>query len=148
MLWDRLPRPLRVAVWGGFAVYLVALAYVTLAPRWGTSGAIGANFVPFASIVDLLSGTASRLLVAKNLLGNLALLMPLAAVLTLALSWMPKRVISVCLATSVGIEVVQGLGLTDGRGANVDDVLLNVLGAALVSCGLWAASRKREAVCA
>jgi glycopeptide antibiotics resistance protein len=117
MLWDRLPRPLRLGVWSAFGLYLVALAYVTLAPRWGTSGAISANLVPLASVVDLVSGNASWPLVAKNLLGNVVLLMPLAAVASIARAWPPKQVIAVALATSVGIEVVQGVGLTDGRGA-------------------------------
>lgn len=33
--------------------------------------------------------------------------------------------------TSLFIEVVQGLGLTDGRQANVDDLLLNLSGTML-----------------
>ncbi len=52
-----------------------------------------------------------------------------------------KRAVGVCLATSVGIEAVQGLGLTDGRGPNVDDVLLNVVGAGL--CLLKRQDRQR-----
>jgi glycopeptide antibiotics resistance protein len=35
------------------------------------------------------------------------------------------------LVASVCVELVQGLSWTDGRQANVDDVLLNVVGAAI-----------------
>lgn len=55
-------------------VYLLVVAYLTLAPRVGTSGSLTPNFVPFASIIELLFySAAAPAVVLKNLVGNLVL---------------------------------------------------------------------------
>lgn len=136
-------------MWAVFTLYGAAVAYLTLAPRWGTSGALTSNFIPLLSIVELLDGRASWQLVVKNLFGNLVLFVPLAAFLVLALEWAPKRVLVIAAKISIVIELVQGLGLTDGRQANIDDVLLNVGGAAgFVGCWLLVAKRQRRTTAA
>ena len=111
-------------------MYLLAVAYVTLKPRYGVSGAITPNFVPFRSVLDLLDGPASPLLMVKNLAGNVVLFLPFAVFLRTIAGGRPAKCLLAVLAVSVLIETVQGLGLSDGRGTNVDDVLLNVAGAA------------------
>jgi glycopeptide antibiotics resistance protein len=127
-------------------VYLLAVAYLTLAPRFGTSGALTPNFVPFASVIDLLFDSAATPAgMLKNLAGNLVLLAPLAAFIYLGLRWTVARTLGAVAAVSLFIEVVQGLGLTDGRQANVDDLLLNLAGAAMT---LLALLRARRADCA
>lgn len=45
---------------------------------------------------------------------------------------------------SLFIEAVQGLGLTDGRQANVDDLLLNLAGAALAALGVRGLGRSNK----
>jgi glycopeptide antibiotics resistance protein len=123
-------------------VYLLAVAYLTLAPRFGTSGASTPNFVPFASIFDLLFDSAATPAgIVKNLVGNLVLLAPLAVFIYVGLRWTVTRTLGAVAVTSLLIELMQGLGLTDGRQANVDDLLLNLAGAALALLALRTASR-------
>lgn len=125
-------RLLRPPVLLGAVAYLLAVCYLTLAPRFGVSGAFTPNFTPFASIFDLLfDSAATPYLMVKNLLGNVLLLAPLGALLHAGLRWTWLRALRGVAVVSLAIEIIQGLGLTDGRQANVDDLLLNVLGAGL-----------------
>lgn len=123
----RLTRPpFRLAV----AAYLLAVGYVTLVPRFGVSGPLSPNFIPFASIVDLLfNSEATPALMVKNLLGNVLLLAPLGVFLYAGLCWTWLRALRCVVGVSLSIEIIQGVGLTDGRQANVDDLLLNLVGA-------------------
>jgi glycopeptide antibiotics resistance protein len=69
----------------------------------------------------------------ENLIGNVILFMPLPVILALMSRLKGRKIFFVCLLTSISIEIVQyvlGIGIMD-----VDDVILNSLGAAL---GLWA----------
>lgn len=115
--------------------YLLALAYVALWPRYGVSGAIQANWVPGESILELFARPAPARLVVRNLLGNFLLLTPLAVLLVAGLGRTRGCALSTCAATSLAIEVLQASGMLDGRGLNVDDVLLNVVGAAAAAGG-------------
>ena len=127
-------------------VYLLAVVYLTLAPRFGTSGSLTPNFVPVASIIELLVDSATTPAgVLKNLVGNLVLLVPLAAVIYVGLGWAVAKTLGAVAGTSLFIEVVQGLGLTDGRQANVDDLLLNLAGAALAVLALQTVRRSNKA---
>lgn len=125
--------------------YLLAVFYLTLAPRFGVSGALTPNFVPLASIFDLLfESAATPTLILKNLVGNLVLLAPLGVLLHVGFRWTEARTLASAAAVSLFIEVVQGLGLTDGRQANVDDLLLNLAGAALAVLGVRVLGRSNK----
>lgn len=123
----------RATVFAAALVYALALAYVTLWPRHGVSGAIQANWVPGASIRELFDQETSARLLVRNLLGNLLLLTPLALLLVTGLGRTWRQAVIACAGATVAIEVLQASGLFDGRGLNIDDVLLNVTGAAVVA---------------
>ena len=96
---------------------------LTLAPRFGVSGALTPNFTPLASIVDLLfDSAATPALMVKNIVGNILLLAPLGALLYAGLGWTWLRALGGVAVVSVFIEIIQ---------ANVDDLLLNLLGAGI-----------------
>jgi glycopeptide antibiotics resistance protein len=116
--------------WTAIAGYAVVIAMLTLTSRRGTSGALTPNFEPLATITELLSGSVTRATMVNNLVGNLVLFAPLAVLLRLLVTRSSAVALMAVLGLSVLVEVVQGLGLPDGRQANVDDVLLNVAGAA------------------
>ena len=111
--------------------YAFVIALLTLTSHPGKTYVPDTNWVPFASISDLWSGAKHPALVLNNVLGNLLLFAPLALLLRLLLIRSGTRVLAVVLMSSCLIELMQGLGLPDHRQADVDDVLLNVLGAAL-----------------
>jgi glycopeptide antibiotics resistance protein len=125
--------------WAAIAGYAAVIALLTLTSRRGTSGALTPNFVPFASLIDLASG--SGVAVVNNVVGNLLLFAPLAVLLRLLVIRSARLTLLTVGAISSCVEVVQGLGLPNGRQANVDDVLLNVVGAAVALALLHLAKR-------
>lgn len=98
----------------------------------------GLNLVPFATILPQLTGEPSWSIAIKNLVGNIAVFMPLgflAPFLYSRISW--RHVLIGGAATSIAIETLQ-LALKKGS-FDVDDILLNTLGVAigylLFACG-------------
>jgi glycopeptide antibiotics resistance protein len=93
-----------------------------------------ANFVPFATIVPYLFGNQGLVIAGVNLLGNIALLVPLGVLAPFVFknfSW--KKSLALAVATGLTIEVMQAtlhIGIFD-----IDDVILNALG---VMTGYWA----------
>lgn len=108
--------------------YAAVIALLALTSRRGTSGPLTPNYVPLASIRELLDGASTRVAVVNNLVGNLLLFAPLAVLVRLLVVRSSVRALVAVLAGSCLVELVQGLGLPDGRQANVDDILLNVAG--------------------
>lgn len=101
------------------------------------------NFVPLKTIGQLLSMDSSTQAV-RQIGGNLGLLFPSGIVLPALVPRLRKvwEFALVALALSVAIEVVQGVGTVTGvmnRSTDIDDVILNVLGA-LVGWGVWKAA--------
>jgi glycopeptide antibiotics resistance protein len=101
----------------------------------GGSDANGnANFVPFKSIVEYVSGQWGILGFVVNLVGNIVILIPFGFLLVLTfrnISW--KKTLAVAIALPLLIEIVQLLthmGIFD-----IDDVILNGLG---IMLGFWA----------
>jgi glycopeptide antibiotics resistance protein len=123
------------------AGYAVVIALLALTSRRGTSGALTPNYVPLDSIRELITGSHTRIAVVNNLAGNLLLFAPLAVLLRLLVLRSSLWTLATVLVGSGLVELAQGLGVADGRQANVDDVLLNVGGAALV-LGLLALLRR------
>lgn len=108
--------------WAAFVLVVVAL---TVSLDLGGSG--GVNLVPFRTIRLQLEGL-DPVLAAWNLLGNLALLVPFAVLSRAAWGWRVLTTTAAGVVLSVAVEVGQR---HSGRSADVDDVLVNGLGALL-----------------
>jgi glycopeptide antibiotics resistance protein len=126
-----------------FVVYLVGLATATLTPnRSDRLLAVGRGGVELrpnlaaltCSSSTLPQGSRSQGFCMHNLRGNVALFFPLG--LLIPLVWRRLRFwkgMQVAIALSLSIELVQYLSSAWGsyRAVDVNDVILNVLGAAL-----------------
>jgi len=127
--------------WIAFVLYVGALAAVTMlgGRRERMPGPPLGNWTPGETIGDLLRGEPPE--ASKYLIGNLLLLTPL--VILIALIWGRLSMLSVLalvLVTSVAIELTQMLVV--GRSGDIDDVILNTLGAGAV-CAAVALGRAR-----
>jgi len=116
----------------GFVVNGLVIIYAaTVSGSSFRGGGYGTRFqlVPLKTIRQYLSGEPSRGTAMRNLLGNVALFVPVAVGLVLAgvrLRWCAAALV----ALGVGVEVLQGLA---HRSGDVDDVLLNGLGGIAVA---------------
>jgi glycopeptide antibiotics resistance protein len=124
-----------------FVAYVLTLAWLTLRPR-SASERIPVDWTPLDNIVDVLrDGTSVSYEDAGQLLGNIALFVPLGWLVPML--WRGLRsgwkVLVVAAATSIGIEVAQ-LFIISGRQSSLDDVILNTLGA-LVGAVMFFAPR-------
>jgi glycopeptide antibiotics resistance protein len=126
-----------------FVVYLSALAAVTLTPnrssRLVAEGAGGIELRPnlvslTCSSAFLPKGSTAQAFCVHNARGNVMLFFPLGIFIPLV--WTRLRFwrgIQIAIALSVSIELLQYLSSAWGsyRAADVNDVILNVLGACL-----------------
>lgn len=113
------------------SVWLAGGLLLTLSPVYPAPGqVVEPNFIPLRTIGIYLGNLDSGFWL-RNLVGNLLLLLPVGLVGPIVLPWMGRwvRVLAVALALSVAIELAQ-LWVPD-RSADVDDLLLNVVGALL-----------------
>lgn len=112
----------------GLASSLVLILAVTLGSAVITVGAEAgrANLVPLRSLRSQMSGTNPSLAFA-NMLGNILLFVPASACAVLA-GIRPWAVLASAGCLSVLIECIQR---AVGRSPDVDDVLLNLVGATL-----------------
>ena len=126
-----------------FVVYLSGLAAVTLTPnrssRLLAEGKGGMDLRPnleslTCSTASLPPGSSARGFCVRNARGNFLLFFPLGVLLPLV----SRRVrfwrgVQIAVAVSLGIELVQCLSSAWGsyRAADVNDLILNVMGAAL-----------------
>ncbi|WIX83286.1 VanZ family protein [Amycolatopsis carbonis] len=125
------------APWLLAAAVLVVLA-LTLRPGH-LSPPENVNLVPLAGIVDEARNANGRLGLINNA-GNIALFVPLGF-LASVVTRRKAAVIAALAGLSVVIEIVQYFV---GRSADVDDVLLNTLGAALGVLLATAARSRRK----
>jgi glycopeptide antibiotics resistance protein len=125
-----------------FVVYLCGLATATLIPnhnsRSAAQAAMGVDLRPnlaslTCSSASLPSGSTARAFCLHNARGNGMLFFPLGILIPLV--WTRLRFwsgIRIAIAVSVSIELTQYLSMAwSNRNADVNDVLLNVLGASL-----------------
>jgi glycopeptide antibiotics resistance protein len=138
-----------------FVAYLAGVAAVTLGPnrpsRMVAESMVGVDLRPSlasltCSAASLPRGSADRGFCMRNARGNAALFFPLGILLPLV--WMRLRFwrgVSVAIALSIGIELAQYLSRAWGsyRSVDVNDVVLNVLGAS-VGLGLVSLLRLRQ----
>jgi glycopeptide antibiotics resistance protein len=99
------------------------------------------NFVPFKSIVPLLSGRGNQLIAMVNLFGNIIPFMPiglLAPLVVRSFSWQKALVLGVVTGLTCEVmEVVFRVGIFD-----VDDVILNAFGV-MAGYGLFVMFKRR-----
>lgn len=110
-------------------VWLAGGLLLTLSPVYPAPGqVVEPNFIPLRTIGIYLANLNSGFWL-RNLVGNLVLLLPLGLVGPIIFPWLDRwvRVLAAALALSLAIEVAQ-LWVPD-RSADVDDLLLNVVGA-------------------
>lgn len=115
----------RIAL-AGLVCYLVLLAFLTL--RHATHAPIQRlNLLPFRTILLSLRQGGSPFYV--NVLGNVAAFMPLGLLVpfTRPRLWSAANIARMSLLVSLSIELIQHL--FTARVADIDDVLLNVVGA-------------------
>jgi glycopeptide antibiotics resistance protein len=99
----------------------------------GTDGGHSANFIPFTTIVPYLLGFKGWIIAGVNLVGNIALLVPIGFLVPFVyrnITW--KKSLALGVAAGLVIEVMQTVlrvGIFD-----IDDVILNTLG---VMIGYW-----------
>ena len=135
----------RVALEVVFVGYLIAVVAVVVVPFGRVTGLEPAystppiNLVPLASVIGLVRDLPRQ--VVRQLGGNVVMFVPLGLLAPVLFARLrrPLTLAATALAVSFGIEVVQlGLRLMSlsPRSFDVDDVLLNIVGA-LVGYGLW-----------
>ncbi|MFE1807240.1 VanZ family protein [Streptomyces sp. NPDC059533] len=120
-----------LAAFAGTVLFSVVLARLTLEPSAASADLVHANLRPGRSIGAYLEG-ASTVEAARQVGGNLLLGVPFGVLLPVLLP--PARgllrvaAVTVCLMTLV--ELIQG-ALVTGRVFDIDDVILNTIGALL-----------------
>ncbi len=129
-------RSLSIVARVAFVVYLAALLYLTLAAY--PENHPPPQFIPFFSIVrDVRHGGRD---LHVNILGNLVAFAPFGFLLPIVRPGSTVRTVAAgSFALSLSIEVVQFA--SGRRTADVDDVLLNVVGA-LIGYGFLAATAR------
>ncbi len=109
-----------------FGVYIFFVLWLTLIDR--QFGECRAMLVPFWEFANVIKGV-ERSFYIKQILGNLAMLMPLGFMLPIMRKVTVKQVFVVALCFSCFIELVQYI---TGRGLmEFDDVFNNTVGAVL-----------------
>lgn len=107
----------------------VVAAVLTATLTGGTTGGTpGFNLVPGATIAQELNNPNSGLGLV-NVAGNVVMFLPVGGLMVLAFGLRWWRATAAGAAISVAIEVTQLTAL--GRSADIDDVLLNTVGAGL-----------------
>ena len=122
---------MRLAAGVVLGVWVAGGLLLTLMPAHPAPGQIVEhNFIPLRTISIYLANLDSPFWV-RQMVGNLLLLLPVGLLGPIVLPWMDRwlRVLVASLALSTAIELAQ-LWIPD-RSAEVDDVLLNVVGAIL-----------------
>jgi VanZ family protein len=120
-------------------IYLLCLATLTLTPNAGSrsraDGRVGIELRPnpaalTCSSAGLSKAPNARTFCVQNAAGNVLLFFPLGILLPLVWSHLRfRRGIQIAIALSISIELVQYLSRY--RSADINDVILNVLGACL-----------------
>ena len=127
-----------------FAVYLVVVAVITIIPthvsRLRGPHSDHVNLIPLdysfkCFMQDRAAHPHLTAFCLRNTLGNIALFLPLGIVLPLAFDRFRslKRVMAIAFCLSLSIEAIQFFSRFIGspRAVDIDDVLLNTLGACL-----------------
>lgn len=123
-----------------FILFIVGLASQTIIPKleFGMSGLSivkigrhGINLIPFKVIFEtynevFVNGYLNYFII--NFLGNIIMFMPIGFFIPLLWNVSNKKVIAIGLCSSLFIEICQ---LFLARGTDIDDLILNLIGAIL-----------------
>lgn len=137
-----------------FVVYCMAVLHIVLLSRlymlrygWGRNSilqylSLNSNFVPFRTIggylTALRTGSMNRDIPIKNLLGNAVMFLPLGIYLPLLWDKMKSFRVTM-LTTLVILLVIELLQMVTRLGSfDIDDLILNLLGAVLGYGAYWA----------
>ena len=113
------------------ALWLIGGLVLTLEPAHPLPGqVVDDNLLPFHTLAIYWRNLGSEFWM-RNLLGNLALLLPLGLLGPIALPALDRwwRIALMALLYSVAIELIQRL--VPARSADIDDVIVNLVGALL-----------------
>ncbi|MGH3343009.1 MAG: VanZ family protein [Carbonactinosporaceae bacterium] len=136
-MWVKLLRLLLLlACWAALAAYFVALYRLTLTPVAGTGDLTTGNTDPGASI-ELYLDHPDPLAAVWQLGGNLLLCAPMGLLLPVV-TWSlrgPLRVAAAAAILMTLVELAQAV-VVQGRAFDVDDLILNVIGATLAYIAL------------
>ena len=113
------------------AVWLIAALVLTLQSAYPLPGqAVHGNLIPFHTLATYLSNLGSWFWI-RNALGNLGLLLPIGLLGPVAFPALDRwwRIALVALLMSSAIELTQLL--VPDRSADIDDVIVNLVGALL-----------------
>ncbi|GKX67013.1 VanZ family protein [Inconstantimicrobium mannanitabidum] len=125
-----------------FSLYIISLVAVTQFPfRTTITNYMDVNIVPVFNTIKDMSNIPSNMesfmirFWIINIVGNLVLLMPLSILVPMLFKKFRsmKKTIILCFLVSVSIEFLQFLSMFCGnrRSVDIDDVILNTLGAVL-----------------
>jgi glycopeptide antibiotics resistance protein len=113
------------------------LPLISIGPRrfrFGGAQDGAANFLPFKTILFYLLGAKGSVIGFINLVGNIALLVPVGFLFSFVyqnVTWKKSLIVAVTAGFAIeGMQAVLRVGIFD-----IDDVLLNALG---VMLGYWA----------
>jgi glycopeptide antibiotics resistance protein len=123
------------------ALWLIGGMALTLEPAHPLAGqVVDDNLVPFHTLAIYLNNLDSWFWM-RNLLGNLALLLPLGLLGPISFPALDRwwRIALIALLYSVAIELIQRL--VPARSADIDDVIVN-LGGALLGFAMWRGMRR------
>jgi glycopeptide antibiotics resistance protein len=122
--------PARARPWVRVLIAVSVLGILGVTILGGSTASASSNLVPGRTIVEELTG--GRPLGVFNVVGNVAMFVPLGWLLVLATARRPLTVAVVAgVGLSVTIELVQSL---IGRVSDIDDVILNGTGALVGGC--------------
>lgn len=111
-------------------VYAVILLKLVVFKNGFTTSFRGLNLIPCQFIVDLISGQMSVSILLKNVLGNIAVFVPMGILLPVIYKKLSiKKTVVIGFFVSLTIELAQfiiGLGICD-----IDDLITNTIGVLL-----------------
>ena len=142
-------KAMKVNLWVFFLLYCVLLITLTMFdPMWGRNGFnafnwtkegldfyldSSVNLIPFKTIIgytkDIFTSLLDTSTIFFNLFGNIVCLMPLALFIPMLFNKVnsTKRFLISILCVTLGIELIQFITFTGS--CDIDDVILNTLGA-------------------
>lgn len=124
-----------------FIAYLVVLLRLVVFRNPLESALVGENLIPFETILMYLNGKPSLIIAIFNLVGNIALFIPLGIFASLLFRKTAWR--HILIGSALFSFVLETLQLILQVGSfDVDDILLNTLGV-MLGYALFAAIKKR-----
>ncbi len=142
-------RRYRTFAWFAFLLYLAVLLSLTLLRdryssfrMWPLSERLRlANFTPFRTIAFYLGGGESPQAALRNVAGNVLAFLPMGFLVPMVFPKLRRMrsILAASFAMSLALEIAQLL--TGMGGFDVDDILLNVVGAAISGLAFGLAAR-------